>query len=117
MRRLYYAAALLLLPWGASPQSLKTHALPKVPDTTYRQAQFTARAFRTANHTFGYNIFMNNALVIHQPVIPCYGGSSGFRSEKEAMLVAALVISKMKKGLLPPTVTRQELAKLGIRAS
>ncbi|MBK7149555.1 MAG: DUF4907 domain-containing protein [Bacteroidetes bacterium] len=39
-------------------------------------------------------------------------GHEGFKTKETAAKVAELVISKMKEGLMPPTVTEEELKKL-----
>jgi hypothetical protein len=40
--------------------------------------------------------------------------STGFKSKSDAKKVALLVMDKINKGIMPPTVTRDELKNLGI---
>lgn len=39
-------------------------------------------------------------------------GNEGFNTKKDAMKVAELVIAKVKKGEMPPTISAEELAAL-----
>ncbi|QEC69219.1 DUF4907 domain-containing protein [Panacibacter ginsenosidivorans] len=41
-------------------------------------------------------------------------GNCGFTTKKDTSKVAELVIGKMKKGIMPPTITRKELQKLKV---
>lgn len=65
--------------------------------------------------TYGYDIFINGRMFVHQTSIPCYPGMDGFRKKNDAEKVAQLVISKIRKGVMPPTVTKPELETLGVR--
>lgn len=65
-----------------------------------------------ANYTWGYDIYLENELTIHQPTIPGLPGNEGFKTKEAAQKVAELVVEKMKKGEMPPTVTEEELKKL-----
>jgi|JI7StandDraft_1071085.scaffolds.fasta_scaffold31066_2 hypothetical protein len=78
---------------------------------------FDEYAFKTVqvqNNTWGYDIYVNNKHKIHQPNIPGKAGKEGFKTKEDAQKVAELVIKKMKKGEMPPTVTKGELKNLGI---
>lgn len=63
---------------------------------------------------FGYDIYVNSTLFIHQARIPCLPGKKGFKTKADAKKVATLVMTKIKNGLTPPTVTISEMQKLGI---
>jgi Domain of unknown function (DUF4907) len=62
--------------------------------------------------TFGYDIYADGKLLIHQPHTPAMRGIDGFKSSERAIKVANLVIKKIEKGEMPPTVTTEELKKL-----
>lgn len=70
-------------------------------------------------HTFhstagwGYDVYTNDTLFIHQPTIPAAAGTKGFASEKEANLIGNLVINKIQSHHLP-VVNLQELDSCGI---
>jgi len=50
--------------------------------------------------------------MIKKPRIPGMPGNEGFKTKKSAQKVADLVINKMKKGEMPPSVTIEEMKKL-----
>lgn len=68
----------------------------------------------SANHTYGYEIFIRNKIVIRQLTIPCKSGIEGFINKLDAEKVARLVIKKLSQGIMPPTVNKQELTRLKI---
>jgi hypothetical protein len=57
---------------------------------------------------------MEKRLLIHQPSIPGLRGNEGFKTKANAENVAKLVIEKLKKGEMPPTVTIDEMKKLKV---
>jgi len=65
-------------------------------------------------NTFGYDISMEGKMMIHQPSIPGLPGNKGFDTKEQAEKVARLVMGKIEKGEMPPTVTTEELKNLGI---
>jgi hypothetical protein len=75
---------------------------------------YNARVFKTEKADFGYDIYKDSTLVIHQPIIPSVSGNAGFVNEEEAKKVAALMIDKLNKGVMPPSVTVEEMEKLNI---
>jgi hypothetical protein len=85
--------------------SLKKTESLKSPAITYKLLQ-------GGNKTWSYDIFSDKKLVIHQPHIPGVAGNTGFKTKAAAESVVKLVISKMKKGEMPPTVTIEEMKKL-----
>lgn len=66
------------------------------------------------SNQYGYDIFVNDRLRIHQPTIPGLPGSTGFKSKSDAKKVALFVMNKINKGIMPPTITQEELKNLGI---
>ena len=71
--------------------------------------------FRNADHSFGYDILVNGKLRVHQPYIPCVEGNHGFASRTDATRAAEMVVVKVKKGIMPPTLTIDELKAAGIK--
>lgn len=65
--------------------------------------------------TYGYDIFIDGKKFIHQSNIPARSGKSGFRSEEDAIKVAAIAVEKINRGGQLPTITTEELDSLGIR--
>ena len=64
------------------------------------------------HNTWGYDILRDNKIFIHQPNKPGLPGNEGFIAKKDAIKVAQLVIAKIKKGEMPPTVSPEELKAL-----
>jgi predicted glutamine amidotransferase len=73
------------------------------------------KAFNT-HKGWGYDIFKDNKLYIHQDVIPAVEGRKSFASKDEAVRIGELVISKIKqgKGGGLPQITVQEIDSLKI---
>ena len=63
---------------------------------------------------YGYNIIMDSHIFIHQPSIPSIAGNKGFTSKAQAEKIATLVIHKLTRNIMPPSVTPKELDSLGI---
>ena len=68
----------------------------------------------SADHTYGYEIFIRNKIFIRQLTIPCKSGIEGFINKLDAEKVARLVIKKLSQGIMPPTINTQELTNLKI---
>lgn len=64
--------------------------------------------------TFGYDIFRDEKLLIHQPHVPAVPGSKGFNAREHAMKVAELVVEKIRNNTFPPSVSVDELDSLGV---
>jgi hypothetical protein len=65
---------------------------------------------------WGYDIYKDKKIYIHQEIIPAVEGRKNFVSKIEAEKVGELVVSKMKaaKGVGFPQITIQELDSLQI---
>ena len=75
---------------------------------------FTYKIIDAPDYTFGYKIYADNQLMIQQASIPGMPGNEGFKTKEKAARVAKLVIAKIKKGKMPPTVTEEEMKKIGV---
>jgi hypothetical protein len=64
------------------------------------------------NNTWGYDIYSNKKLIIHQPIIPGIQILHGFKTKNQAEKAALIVINKMKNGEFPPTISIQEINAL-----
>lgn len=65
--------------------------------------------------TFGYDVFVDGNLYIHQPNIPSVSGNKGFKNEELAKKAGAFVTYKIQNNIMPPSVTPEELDSLGVR--
>lgn len=75
---------------------------------------YTIKSFQQSDNTWGYDIYKNGKLTIHQPSIPAVPGNKGFAKKSDAEKTAELVIEKMKMGIMPPTITIEELKKINV---
>ncbi|MFN8277485.1 MAG: DUF4907 domain-containing protein [Chitinophagales bacterium] len=97
-----------------APQSSHSDKAPAVPIQAEGRAsnQVSYKIIPAVNHTWGYDIFLNNQLFIHQTTVPAMPGNEGFTTRENAVLVADFVVAKIKKGEMPPRVTLDDLKKL-----
>jgi len=72
------------------------------------------RPFETDNG-WGYDIFLHGKKYIHQTTIPSRSGTSGFASKADATIVGDLVVGKIERNEMPPSVTAEELKELKIK--
>jgi len=52
--------------------------------------------------------------MIHQTSVPALPRNEGFKTKEDATTVALLVIEKIKKGEMPPTISIDEMKNLGV---
>ena len=68
----------------------------------------------SVNKTFGYEIHVNGKMLVRQPSIPAMPGNDGFTTKEKAQKVADFVVKKIRKNEMPPTVTIEDLNKMGV---
>jgi hypothetical protein len=73
-----------------------------------------SKAFRNSDSTWGYTIYVNGRIYIHQQVITTLYPTSGFHTEADAVKTSGLVVRKIKNHIAPETVSVKELDSLGI---
>ena len=83
-------------------------------DLSSQSSGLTYQIINSTEDTFGYNIYDGSKKLIHQTTIPGQPGTKGFHTRLDAEKVAALVINKFRDGASLPTVTFEELKKLGV---
>ena len=87
----------------------------KLPETSaYANTKLTYKIIDAAKHTYGYDVFADGRLMIHQTSAPALPGSQGFKRKEDATKVALLVIEKIKKGEMPPTISIDEMKQLNV---
>lgn len=106
------------------PFFIQTHARQTINSNADQHAFTTASTFKSdsltykiitgIHQTYGYDIYKNNQKLIHQPSIPCIKGNKGFAKKEDAEKVAKIVIEKIRKGEMPPTLTIEEMKKKGV---
>ena len=80
----------------------------------HKKAEITTKSFQTENG-WGYDVLINDTVLIHQDVVPGAPGNNGFKTEAQALLVGKLVVDKMNKSKNIPAVRPRELDSLGIK--
>ncbi len=79
-----------------------------------QNVDYRISTFKVLNN-WGFKIFKNNKLLINQTTIPAISGNKSFKTKKEAKSVAKLMVEKLKKGIMPPSITEKELDSLKIK--
>jgi Domain of unknown function (DUF4907) len=82
--------------------------------SSYANTKLTYKVIDTPKHTYGYDVFADGRLMIHQSSAPALPGNEGFKAKEDASKVALLVIEKIKKGEMPPTVSIDEMKQLKV---
>lgn len=75
----------------------------------YAESEITIKTFQNKDTTWGYDIYIDGSLYVHQPHKPALPGINGFNNEKSAQKTAELVVSKIRKNTLPPTLSVREV--------
>lgn len=86
---------------------------PRTPST----ANITHRIIEAPNGTYGYEILADGKLLVRQTNVPGQPGNTGCATRTDAEKLATLVTDKVKRGEMPPTVTKEELAALRITSN
>ena len=81
----------------------------------YNDTDTTYRIVSASGNTYGYEILIKDRVFIRQLTIPGKSGMLGFKKKNDAEKVAQLVLSKLSKGLMPPTIDDKELRELKIK--
>ena len=80
----------------------------------YANAEITIKIIPSAKKTFGYDILLYGRPLVHQPNIPGLPGNEGFTTRERAQTVAEFVVKKIRKNEMPPTVSIEDLNKMGV---
>jgi len=124
MKRLLFLSLILLAGLSVSAQLAQprnaeglsaqaettTAAFPRTPT----RATITHRIIDAPNGTYGYEILADGKLLVRQTNIPGQPGNNGCARKDDAEKLATLVADKVKRGEMPPTVTKAELLQLSI---
>jgi hypothetical protein len=89
------------------PAKANETAFPKT--SQFHNTKLTYRIIGAPSKTIGYDIYANGRLIIHQSSVPALPGNAGFKTKAAAEKVAQLVITKIQKGEMPPTVSIVEM--------
>ena len=97
---------------GQLPDTANATQFPAASE--HSNAVLTSTIIDAPNGTFGYDVFSDGKLFLHQTNLPGQPGNEGCKTKADAEKLAAFVIVKIKKGEMPPTVGTTELNALGI---
>ena len=107
MRHFYILAISLFISFPGFSQVKSTDGVEGATPSTRMEAFETDKGW-------GYDIYLNEKKYIHQTTIPSVPGTAGFSSKKDAEKVGNLVLDKINRNEMPPSVTPEELKKLKI---
>ena len=97
-----------------------TDSITAPKENPYINAEMEIKVFKNDSGAganlkgFGYDVYLNQKLYIHQPNIPAVSGNTGFNTEEEARKAGELIAYKIKHNIMPPSVTAKELDSLGV---
>lgn len=83
------------------------------PASSIQKAEPEVRTFQD-KEGWGYDIYMNGKLYIHQPHIPAVSGNKAFNNEADAQKAGELVVYKINNNIMPPSVSIEELDSIGV---
>ncbi len=99
--------------FGQSEKDTK-HAVNFPTTAQFSNTKLSYKIIPAANNTFCYDVLADGKILIYQPSKPGLPGNEGFKTKQDAEKVAKLIISKIKKGEMPPSVTTDELKKINV---
>ena len=117
---------ILFISVSCQNQQSEETKLPEVSDqaTTqynpYENSEITVEPFKVdsiennGSSGWGYDILIDGKMYIHQPNIPAIMGNNGFSSEEKAREAGEFIVEKIRKNVLPPSVTAEELENRGL---
>ena len=105
----------MLFAQGPSAPAPPDGSAAKFPAASaYANTKLTYKIIDAPKQTYGYDVFADGRLMIHQTSVPALPGNEGFRTKQDATKVALLVIDKIKKGEMPPTISIDEMKSLSV---
>ena len=79
----------------------------------YENSEITVNTFEE-DTGWGYDVSIDGNLYVHQPNIPAVGGNKSFVTEADARATGNLAVQKINEGIIPPTITVDELRAIGV---
>jgi hypothetical protein len=78
----------------------------------YKNSEITYKLIHCINNSWGYDVFIDKKLFVHQATRPGMPGNDGFKMKEDAERVAQAVMKKIRNNEMPPTITNDEMKKL-----
>ncbi len=98
----------------SAPTHLRVSSVQFPEANVYANTTLTYKIIDAPDHTYGYDVFGDGRLMIHQTSVPALPGNEGFKTKEDASKVALLVIEKIRKGEMPPTISIDEMKTLSV---
>ena len=102
------------IPANASMPKDTLAKMPPSPENTDPNGNYSVKTLLKDDGSWGYQIFLNENMMINQHHIPGVSGLRGFINEEKARRAGDFVIWKIKNRGGQPRVTVQELDSLGV---
>ncbi|MFT4601222.1 MAG: hypothetical protein ACI857_001400 [Arenicella sp.] len=83
-------------------------------DFNDEDSRYDYQTIFTSSQGWGYQLLDSGKVFINQPHIPAVSGNEGFSSEEKAITCAEFALTKVHLGMIPPTLTKDELDSLGV---
>ncbi len=81
-------------------------------DKNINKDVYLIKTFQIDSSGWGYDVYNNEKLIIHQPNIPAVDGNITFKTKENAQKTAELVLEKLKKNIFPPSLTKEEVERV-----
>jgi hypothetical protein len=97
-----------------SQESNQSENLTRKNETESYPDDIKTHPFRNSDSTWGFNIYRNGKIYMHQQVMPGKEKATGFKSEMDADAAADVVIMKIRKHISPEILEEHDLDSLGL---
>lgn len=111
---IFFQCITIAILFAQTPAAQDKSATQFPTSSAYTNTNLTYKIIDAPNNTFGYDVFADGRLMIHQTSIPAMPGNEGFKTKEDAEKVAQLVVEKIKRGEMPPTISEEEMKKLNV---
>ena len=99
----------------AAPIAAQSDTQQNVPSSAHNSnVEIKTFSNDAAYGGFGYDVYVEGTLAVHQPNIPAVSGNKGFATKEKAQIAGEFVAYKVKHNIMPPSVTPAELDSLGV---
>ena len=112
MHKLFIVITCMLLAACSADESADTQHSAKHRVTT-QHVQYECKTIRVEGG-WGYEIYADENVYVRQEHIPAISGIHPFASEEDAWKVGDMAIQKIVQGVVPPTVSIEEMITIGI---
>lgn len=84
----------------------------KTKDNEFNKDGYLIKTYQVDSSGWGYDIYKNKKMIIHQPNIPSINSNQSFRTQIIAQKTAEMVIEKLINNVFPPSLTKEEVENL-----